>query len=81
MSANPQDSPIITLLAAALGFKGKIGEAKSVLAEAAIKSWIQPVSFARFDAAWTNWNASPEYVELRRKTIDVGLRRAGMPDE
>jgi hypothetical protein len=31
------------------------------------------------NAGWPNWNASPQYVALREKTIDVGLRRAGMP--
>ena len=29
----------------------------------------------------SNWNSSPQYVALREKTIDAGLRRAGLPDE
>jgi adenylate cyclase len=70
-----------TLLAAALGLKGGLDEAKAMLAEAAAHSKIGPLSFARFNAAWPNWNASPEYVALRQKTIDVGLRRAGLPEE
>jgi len=28
-----------------------------------------------------NWDASPQFVALREKTLDVGLRRAGLPDE
>jgi hypothetical protein len=28
-----------------------------------------------------NRNASPQYWALHEKTIDVGLRAAGMPDE
>jgi tetratricopeptide (TPR) repeat protein len=80
-SANPRDAGNPALLAAALGLNGDLDEAKAMLAEAAAKTSNGPPSLARFDVAWPNWNASPEYVALRKKTIDVGLRRAGVPDE
>jgi adenylate cyclase len=81
-AANPRDGGNRALLAAALGLKGELDEAKAMLAEAAANSKSgRPPSFAGFNALWPNWNASPEYVALRQKTIDVGLRRAGLPEQ
>ena len=81
-AANPSSGGSPYLLAAALGIKGDLDEAKAMLAEAADKTKrLGPPSFAKFNTTWPNWNASPEYVALRKKTIDVGLRAAGMPEE
>jgi adenylate cyclase len=79
-SINPKGGGTTTLLAAALGLKGDVDEAKAILAEA-FKLPPEATSFARMNVVWANWNASPQYVALREKTIDVGLRRAGMPEE
>jgi len=38
-------------------------------------------TFRLLSANWTNWNATPGFVAYREKTLDVGLRRAGMPEE
>jgi hypothetical protein len=67
------------MLTAALALHGDIGGAKATLAEF---QRLQPsfVSLAALSTGYTNWDASPEYVELRQKTVDVGLRCAGMPD-
>jgi hypothetical protein len=69
------------MLAAALGLKGDLDEAKALLFDATAIAKNGPPSFAVFNALWPNWNASPEYVALRQKTIDVGLRRAGLPEQ
>jgi hypothetical protein len=69
------------LLAAALGLKGELDEAKTMLFDATAISKSGPPSVAQFNRVWPNWNASPGYVALRQKTIDVGFRRAGLPEE
>jgi hypothetical protein len=67
------------VLAAALGLKGDLDAARTTLAES-LRVRPEWNSLARL-AKLPNWNASPQYVALREKTIDVGLRRAGLPDE
>jgi TolB-like protein len=66
------------LLAAALGLKDDLDEAKAALAEG-ITIRPQFNSLARL-RAYTTWGNS-RYRALREKTVDLGLRRAGMPDE
>ena len=66
------------LLAAALGLKDDLDEAKAALAEG-IKLRPEFVSLARL-RAYTTWG-NPQFKALREKTLDLGLRRAGMPDE
>jgi adenylate cyclase len=80
-SANPRDGGNRLLLAAALGLKGELDEAKTMLFDATAISKSGPPSVAQFNRVWPNWNASPGYVALRQKTIDVGFRRAGLPEE
>jgi hypothetical protein len=65
------------LLAAALGLKGDIGKAKTALTEA---FRIRPDfnSFARLHD-YVTWG-NRRFRDLCASTIDVGLRRAGMPD-
>jgi adenylate cyclase len=67
-------------LAAALGLKGDVDEARAALAES-LKLKPEYSSFAQMRATALNWDASPQFVALREKTVDVGLRRAGFPDE
>jgi len=66
------------VLAAALALKGERAEAKTALAEG-IKLTPGFNSLARLRAC-TTWG-NPQYRALREKTLDLGLRRAGMPDE
>ena len=77
-ASNPRLYFTHTLLAAALGLKGELDEARAALAEA-IKLRPEFNSLARWRAYMT-WG-SPEYWALRERTTHVGLRRAGMPDE
>jgi adenylate cyclase len=77
-ASNPRLYFTHTLLAAALGLKGELDEARAALAEA-IKLRPEFNSLARWRAYMT-WG-SPEYWALRERTTIVGLRRAGMPDE
>jgi adenylate cyclase len=79
-AANPRAVPPPLFLAAALGLRGDVDEAKAALAES-LKLKPESNSLARLRATAPNWNASPQFVALREKTIDVGLRRAGLPDE
>ena len=67
-------------LAAALGLHGDMDEAKRVLADA-INLRPELNSMKQLALLLTNWNATPEFVVLRQKTWDVGLRRAGLPEE
>ena len=77
-ASNPRLYITNTMLAAALGLKGELDEARAVLAEA-IKLRPEFNSLARWRAYMT-WG-SPEYWALRERTTIVGLRRSGMPDE
>ena len=77
-AANPRFPALF--LAAALGLRGDVDEAKAVLAES-LKLRPEWNSSAALRAKFKNWNASPQYAALREKTVDVGLRRAGLPDE
>jgi adenylate cyclase len=65
-------------LAGALGLKGDLDDARIALAESLkLKPGID--SLARFGAQSPYTN--PAYMALRAKTLYVGLRRAGFPDE
>jgi adenylate cyclase len=79
-AANPRMFGAHWALAAALGLKGDVDEARVALAESR-KLKPEYSSFAQMRANAPNWDASPQFVALREKTVDVGLRRAGFPDE
>jgi TolB-like protein/Tfp pilus assembly protein PilF len=79
-AANPKITGPSLSLAAALGYKGDIASAKLELA-AYQKMRPDITSLAAVKRANPNLSASPEYEALRAKTIDVGLRRAGLPDQ
>jgi hypothetical protein len=66
------------LLAAALALHDEFDEAAAALAEG-IRLRPQFNSLARL-RAYTTWGNS-RYRALREKTVDLGLRRAGLPNE
>jgi tetratricopeptide (TPR) repeat protein len=66
-------------LAAAYGLRGDLDKAKSALAESIrLKPAIR--SLARMRAE-NRWLTDPRYQALQVKTLNVGLRRAGFPDQ
>ena len=65
-------------LAAALGLRGDLDEARAALAEG-VKLRPGLNSLARLRATVVSNNV--EYLRFREKTTEVGLRKAGMPEE
>jgi Tfp pilus assembly protein PilF len=66
-------------LAAAYGLRGDLDKAKSALAESIrLKPAIR--SLTRMQAE-NRWLTDPRYQALQVKTLNVGLRRAGFPDQ
>jgi adenylate cyclase len=78
-AANPQYWYIHFWFAGALAFGGDLDEARAVLAKA-IELKPEVSSLARYRAQ-TPWEIDPVYLALRAKTLDVGLRGIGFPDE
>jgi class 3 adenylate cyclase/TolB-like protein/Tfp pilus assembly protein PilF len=75
---NPRYWFIPLSLASALGLRGDLDEAKTVLAEATkLKPELNSLARWRYNSP----AGSPEYWELWEKTAAVGLRRVGFPDE
>jgi hypothetical protein len=66
-------------LSAALALNGKIPEAKAALADAIkLKPQIRSLAvLPKYNVGLSN----PSYAALAAKTLYVGLRRAGLPDE
>jgi adenylate cyclase len=78
-AASPEDCDVRLWLAGALGLKGDLEGASAELAEAKrLKPEID--SPARWGAC-EPWITNPEYRALREKTLNLGLRRAGFPEE
>ncbi len=78
-AANPRIYYIDLDLAAALALKGNLDEAHTALTEAiGLKPDINTMARQRARWAYTN---NPAYRALAEKTVDVGLRKAGMPEE
>jgi adenylate cyclase len=66
-------------LAGALGLKGDLDEARTALAESLrLKPEMNSLARRRADVPWV---ANPSYWALQEKSLNVGLRRAGFPDE
>jgi adenylate cyclase len=78
-AANPRVFYLHLWLAGALGLKGQLDEARSALGEA-IKLKPEVNSLAQWRANQP-YIATPPYWALRETTLNVGLRRAGFPDE
>ena len=76
---NPQIYFFQIYLAGALGLRGDIDEARTALA-AAFRLNPKANSLARWSAAQA-WMNNPQFAALRGNTLDVGLRRAGMPEK
>jgi adenylate cyclase len=76
-AANPRYWVTHLWLAGAFGLRGDLDEARAALAEG-IRLKPEINSMARW-GAYTMIN--PQYSALRAKTVDIGLRRAGMPEE
>jgi adenylate cyclase len=76
---NPRAPYMRLFLAGALGLRGDLEEARMALAEA---RELNPEvnSLARFRAN-RPFLANPEHWALAEKTMNLGLRRAGFPDE
>jgi adenylate cyclase len=67
------------LLAGAFSLRGDLDEAKAEIAEAQkLKPEVNSLAAWR---AYAPWITSPPLWSLREKTVNVGLRRAGFPDE
>jgi TolB-like protein/class 3 adenylate cyclase len=78
-AANPRVYYIDLDLAAALALNGDIDGAHKALAES-LKLRPEINSMVRQQARWAYSN-NPAYRALAEKTVDVGLRKAGMPEE
>jgi len=73
---NPRRYFINQWLAAALGLKGDLDEARAALAEMLrIKPELTSLEEIRIHYPWST---NPEHSALRQNTIDLGLRRAGL---
>ena len=78
-ASNPRFFGTHLSLAGALGLRGDIDEARAEIAEA-IKLNPEVNSLAAL-RAYFPWITSPPLWALRERTVNVGLRRAGFPDE
>jgi adenylate cyclase len=76
---NPRSYYVHLWLAGALGYKGDLEDARAALAESLkLKPEIKSFAAQRANAPWI---ANPPHWALREKTMNVGLRRVGMPEE
>ena len=78
-AANPQYWYIHFWLAGALGCSGDVDEARVALAKA-IELKPEVRSLVQYRTQH-HWEIDPAYLALRAKTLDVGLRRLGFPEE
>ena len=78
IAARPQLHFLKLNLSAALGLRGDITEARTTLAEAIkLKPSVNTLENYRIS---TPWMANPSHWSSRDKTLNLGLRKAGMPD-
>jgi tetratricopeptide (TPR) repeat protein len=78
-AVNPRLYYIHLNLAAAFGLSGELDEASASLTEA-IKIRPDFNSLARLRLA-NSWTRNPQFMALAESTFEVGLRRAGLPEE
>jgi tetratricopeptide (TPR) repeat protein len=77
--ANPRLWVPYFYLAGAYGLRGDLDKAKSALSESIrLKPAIKSLARMRAENAWLN---NPQYWALQAKTLNVGLSRAGLPDQ
>jgi adenylate cyclase len=79
-AANPRFWAPPLFLAASLGLRGDVDEARVTLAES-LKLKPELNSMARLRASFPPYATNPPYVALRERTADIGLRRPGFPEE
>jgi adenylate cyclase len=79
-AANPRIYFVHSFLAAALALRGDTDAAKAELAEF-LKLKPQLNSFAKMRAAFPEYSSNPRAAALLEKTVAVGLRRAGLPEQ
>jgi hypothetical protein len=77
-AANPRSGPDLWL-AAALGLKGDLDDAKARLAE--WRKFHPQLSSLAGVRASLPFPSNPQFLALREKTVESGLRKAGMPEE
>jgi adenylate cyclase len=78
-AADPRPFGLHLILAGALGLRGDLDEARAEVTEAnKLKPEVNSLAAWR---AYAPWITSPPLWALREKTVNVGLRRAGFPDE
>jgi tetratricopeptide (TPR) repeat protein len=66
-------------LAGAYGLQGDLAKARSTLAESyRLKPAINSLTRMRVENPWLS---NPQYWALQEKTLNIGLRRAGLPDQ
>jgi adenylate cyclase len=78
-AANPRLYFIHLWLAGALGLRGDLDEARTALAEV-VRIKPELISLAQIRIHYP-WITNPRHLALREQTVDVGLRKAGMPEE
>jgi class 3 adenylate cyclase/tetratricopeptide (TPR) repeat protein len=78
-SADRQMYWLYLTLAGALGYKGDVDGAKNALAEA-LRLKPEVDSLTRYCAVMP-WMTYPQHWALREKTLNLGLRRAGFPED
>jgi tetratricopeptide (TPR) repeat protein len=78
-AASPRVWFIHLYFAGALGFRGDLDQARTELSES-VRLNPDINSFARWRAAFP-FLTNPDYLALADKTVDLGLRRAGFPEE
>jgi adenylate cyclase len=78
-AGNPRLYYVHFFLAGALGLKGDLDEARAELADS-VKLYPENNSLAHFRAL-NPYVTNPQYRALEEKTLDIGLRRAGFPEE
>ena len=77
-AGNPHGFYVHLWLAAAFGLRGDVNEARGALAQSlALKPEINSLARLR-EYAWMN---NPPHWALREKTVNIGLRRAGFPEQ
>ena len=79
-AAAPQAAGYWLFLASALGLKGDIAEAKTVLAEA-IKLMPNDNSMTKLLSSANYRIGTPKFFAMRKQTFEAGLLSAGMPED
>jgi tetratricopeptide (TPR) repeat protein len=78
-AADPRPFGLHLILAGAHGLRGDLDEARAEVTEASkLKPEVNSLAAWR---AYAPWITNPPFWALREKTVNVGLRHVGFPDE